>query len=126
MIETIYTDFTTKLLPKIAEGLTITKDYFMDLFGRYAKFLFIRDLTYTILCLLAIVVLGIIAYKLIRKAISDRGWNGAEMSIVFLFIPIGFAIAGFIQYGTYTIQDAYVPEIRIYQEIKGYISPTQH
>lgn len=126
MIETIYTDFTTKLLPKIAEGLTITKDYFMDLFGRYAKFLFIRDLTYTTLCLLVIIVLGIIAYKLIRKAISDGGWGGAEMAIVFLFIPIGFAIAGFIHYGTYTIQYAYVPEIRIYQEIKGYINPVQH
>jgi len=126
MLETIYTYFTTKLLPKIAEGLTITKDYFMDLFGRYAKFLFIRDLTYTVLCLLVIVVLGIITYKLIRKAISDGGWDGGEMAIIFLFIPIGFAIAGFIQYGTYAIQDVYVPEIRIYQEIKGYINPTQH
>lgn len=126
MLETIYTDFTTKLLPKIAEGLTITKDYFMDLFGRYAHFLFIRDLIYTVLCLLVITILGIVVYKLIRKAISDGGWNGAEMAILFLFIPIGFAITGFIQYSTYTIQDAYVPEIRIYQEIKGYISPTQH
>lgn len=126
MLETIYTDFTTKLLPKIAEGLTITKDYFMDLFGRYAHFLFIRDLVYTTLCLLVIIALGITLYKLIRKAISDGGWGGAETSLIFILIPIAFAIAGFIQYGTYTIQDAYVPEIRIYQEIKGYISPTQH
>jgi hypothetical protein len=83
MLETIYTDFTTKLLPKIAEGLTITKDYFMDLFGRYAHFLFIRDLIYTVLCLLVITILGIVVYKLIRKAISDGGWNGAEMAILF-------------------------------------------
>ena len=43
MIETLYNDFTTKLLPKIQEGLVITKDYFLDLFGRYVKYLIITD-----------------------------------------------------------------------------------
>lgn len=121
MIETIYNDFTTKLLPKIAEGLTITKDYFLDLFGRYAHFLFVRDLIYTILCFLGIVVVGIVLYKLIKKAMADGGWDGAEMLLLLLIIPLGFLFAGFINYGTYTTQDAYVPEIRIYQEIKGYM-----
>jgi len=121
MIETMYTDFTTKLLPKIAEGLIVTKDYFMDLFGRYAHFLFIRDLIYTVLCFLGLVVVGIVRYKLIKKSISDGGWNGAETSLMFFLIPIFFLFMGFINYGTYTIQDKYVPEIRIYQEINEYI-----
>lgn len=129
MLETIYTDFTTKLLPKIAEGLTITKDYFMDLFGRYAHFLLIRDLIYTVLCLLGMFVIGYVAYRLLKyQKEIDKEYNTPVYGFfgVILLVPLGFMIAGFIQYGTYTIQDAYVPEIRIYQEINGYISTTQH
>ena len=43
MLEQMYSDFTTKLLPKIGEGLSMTKDYFFELFGRYVKYLIIVD-----------------------------------------------------------------------------------
>ena len=36
-MQQLYTDFTTKLLLQIQQGLTITKDYFMDLFARDIK-----------------------------------------------------------------------------------------
>ena len=39
MTEKLYQDFTEKLLPKITEGLVITKEYFADLFGRYVEYL---------------------------------------------------------------------------------------
>lgn len=126
MIETIYNDFTTKLLPKIAEGLTITKDYFLDLFGRYAHFLFVRDLMYTILCFVGFIISLIItyvAYKKIKSHVDENEYDSPMyIFLIFLLLPFGFLIAGFITNLTNTIQDAYVPEIRIYQEIKGYMN----
>jgi len=41
--ETLYNDISTNVLPKIADGLTITKDYAYDLFGRYITYLIITD-----------------------------------------------------------------------------------
>jgi len=43
MIEKMYADFTTQMLPAIQTGLTITKDYFTDLFGRYVQYLIVSD-----------------------------------------------------------------------------------
>jgi len=122
MLETIYNDFTTKLLPEISEGLTITKDYFMDLFGRYAKFLFIQDLSYAILCLIALIVTLIALYKLIKKSIKDGGWDNNEIFLILFIFPILLSMLGFIINGINAIKDVYVPEIRIYEEISSHIN----
>mgnify|MGYP000570710842 CR=1 FL=1 len=122
MLETIYNDFTTKLLPKISEGLTITKDYFMDLFGRYAKFLFIQDLSFAILSLIVLIITLIVLYKLIKKCIEDDGWNGNEVLLIFFALPIILSVLGFITNGINAIKDVYVPEIRVYEEISSYIN----
>lgn len=122
MLETIYNDFTTKLLPKISEGLTITKDYFMDLFGRYAKFLFIQDLSYSILCLIILIIILIVLYKLIKKYIKDDGFDGIEILFILSILPIGLSLFGFITNGIDAIKDVYVPEIRVYEEISSYIN----
>lgn len=121
MIEQIYTDFTTKLLPKIAEGFTMTKEYFMDLFGRYAHFLFIQDVIYTSACLL-----GAIISLLIAKYCSDKkkkyvndylDWEfGIIIGIFASAVFIGFAIDNVIN----AVKDKYVPEVRIYEELKGF------
>ena len=58
-MDNIYTDFTTKLLPKIQEGLMITKDYFIDLYGRYIKYLIVTDSIWTVLCL-AVFIAGVV------------------------------------------------------------------
>lgn len=126
MLETIYNDFTTKLLPKISEGLTITKDYFMDLFGRYAKFLFIQDLSRAILCLILLIITLFVLYKLIKKCIEDGGWNGGEMFLMFFALPIIFGLFGFVDNGINAIKDVYVPEIRVYEEISSYINNNNH
>lgn len=120
MLDTIYNDFTTKLLPQIQQGLVITKDYFMDLFGRYAKFLFVQDLLYTILCFLVVVISCVALYKFIKYG-RKNDWDIEFLPIIIFFIiPIGFGIAGFVTYLTNTIKDKYVPEIRIMEEISNF------
>ena len=42
-MDKIYEDFTANVLPKISEGLSMTKDYFFDLFGRYVHYFIVVD-----------------------------------------------------------------------------------
>lgn len=121
MLETIYTDFTTKLLPKIAEGLVITKDYFTDLFGRYAHFLFIQDLIFTILCFIMFLVGTFMIYKGYK---IQKENNYDDMSFpLFLFggILMVIGIIFSMHNGMNTVKDKYLPEIRVYEELKGYM-----
>ncbi len=118
MLETIYTDFTTKLLPKIAEGLVMTKDYFMDLFGRYATYIFITDIIYAVLCLIAIFATIYIGYK-IYKAIDDIT-DPSMMFLIFLAVPLIFSITGFIQYSSEAVKVKYIPEVVVFEKIKNY------
>ncbi len=121
MIEQIYNDFTTKLLPKLAEGFTITKDYFMDLFGRYVKYLVMTD-SFGVGFGFVLMILGIIFLFKIIKFGNKNGWDEEPIIMiigsVFLII-IGFVI--FILNGDNLFKDIYIPEIRVYEELKGFI-----
>lgn len=123
MLEQLYADFTTKMLPQIQAGLTITKDYFLDLFGRYAHFLFVQDLIFTIACGLAALACTVTAYKIV-KFLYLRGKENnippESMFVILLLIPLIFSWVGFFENLTNTLKDKYIPEIRIYEEIKGF------
>lgn len=120
MIDQLYNDFTTKLLPKIAEGMVITKDFFLDLFGKYAKFLFVQDLIYTIACFLGLVIILIIMWKIHKFIQKSGGDNLIYMFFMFAILPITFSILGFFTYLSNTIKDKFIPEIRIYEELKKF------
>ena len=67
-IDKMYQDFLTNIAPKIQEGLVITKDYFVDLFGRYVKYLIVIDLLSVIACIFGIIiVVCIVTGKQINK-----------------------------------------------------------
>jgi len=66
LMDRMYDDFVNKLLPTIQEGLVITKDYFVDLFGRYVKFLIATD----ILMLIAASLTLYTAWRLSKKFIT--------------------------------------------------------
>lgn len=119
MLETIYQDFTTKLLPKIAAGFSITKDYFFDLFGRYVKYLIIQDSIYVFIGFALVVGSSIAVYKFISYG-RKNSWN-EEFAFLILFIfPI---IIGMIMFFAKTfdlIKDIYIPEVRVYEELKDF------
>lgn len=115
-MDKIYEDFTTKLLPKVAEGLVITKDYFIELFGRYIKYLIITDsiqVTISALVLLS-TILAIVIYlpKRLRKL--------DELDILWLFtiIPLTFSTVLLFEGIDNLIKSIYIPEVRIYQELQ--------
>lgn len=122
MIEQLYTDFTTKLLPTIQEGLVITKDYFIEFFGRYVKYLIITDSIYlglSIICLAA-------ASKMTLTSASEyKKEENPDNVLLILLIGVSGILAFFFLMCVATnanslIKDIYVPELRVYEELKGY------
>jgi hypothetical protein len=115
MLDQIYQDFTTKLLPQIQEGLSITKDYFMDLFGRYVKYLIIVDALSILACIVGIILPIYFAYKY-RQWIIAKTDGSVFMFLLFLLIPIGLLFTK----TTDLIKDIYIPEIRVIQQIQNF------
>ena len=126
----IYQDFTEKLLPKIQEGLVITKEYFTDLFGRYVKFLIISDSLELLgnIIFLAIVIISWFCFrKYTEKKILEVEDEEDKYSyrIVFLILT-GFLLFSLFFISTEIINsaknifsDIYISEVRIYEIIKN-------
>lgn len=128
MMEQLYTDFTTKLLPTIQEGLVITKDYFLDLFGRYIKYLIITDLLWAFVFLILSVVSLIYAKKLWKYQWDNSDYIDHSgfffLGVIFTGIFI-FGTIAFITRVTNVVKDVYIPEIRIYEQLKEYNFPRE-
>lgn len=121
MLETIYNDFTTKLVPKIAEGMVITKDYFMDLFGRYVKYLIVTDSINLGISVLVMIVGIVCVYKGIKngqKYYVESDSSFALLMIGTLALIIGFATSCYLL--TNLIKDIYIPEVRVFEQISGF------
>ena len=118
MYDQLYQDFTTKMLPMVKEGLQITKDYFMDLFGRYIKYIIITDLIWIGIATLFLIIGITFLIMGIYKSKKDD-WNGGSVpSVIFGTI---FTVSGLLIGATqaFDLAEAYnVPEIRIYKELK--------
>ena len=117
-IDTIYNDVVTNLLPKIQDGLVITKDYFLDLFGRYVKYMIVTDSLWTISGLLLTVISIWLGIYFFRWCINNEN---EELAIASLFLGISGTIIGLVMFffsGSDLIKDIYIPEIRIVQEIQ--------
>lgn len=128
-MDKIYTDFTTKLLPQIQEGLMITKDYFIDLFGRYIKYLLITDSIGAIVFFIAVWAFLWGAMKTWKygwqKPDSDYGSSNFDDLVWPIFVFIGliggiviFVIAFWIGVEN-VVKDIYIPEVRIYESLKS-------
>ena len=121
----LYEDFTTKVLPRVAEWFAMTKDYTFELWWRYIKYLIIMDA----LGILLWIIFLIASYKIFFfvKEIIER-WkieekrDEADPSWFFMFmLPIVlwiFWFAWFINNVDLFVKDLLIPEIRIYQELK--------
>lgn len=122
MMEQLYNDFTTKLLPTIQQGLVITKDYFMDLFARYIKYLIISDsiklIMYSILAIFAI-------YALNRSLKLEKPDGYYEMlpsnqwKIIFSSLAVIVCLFCVKTKTEDLIKDIYIPEVRIYQQVQS-------
>jgi len=120
----LYNDFTTKVLPKVAEWFAMTKDYAFELWWRYIKYLIIMD---TLGMLLWIIFL-IASYKIfsyqkevIKKWTIEEGRSVAYTDWKLIYVlPIIVLILWFVWLVVnvkLVTQDLLIPEIRIYQEL---------
>ena len=125
--EQLYKDFTEKLLPQIQEGLSITKDYFLDLFGRYVKYLLVVDSFWMIFGLIMFVGGCYSFYRAIKYGQKEENQDCGMWEVSSIFWVIDSAIIiliGFITFGCNLenlAKDIYIPEIRIYEELKGFV-----
>ncbi len=118
-MENIYKDFTEKFLPKIQEGLVISKDYFMDLFGRYVTYLTISDTIWAVIW----AIIAIISTLYFKKSLKFHQERGDDLFIAFvaptavgvLFITSLFSSFYFLEN---VIKDHYIPEVRIYEQLQ--------
>lgn len=126
-MEQIYNDFTTKLLPQIQEGLVITKEYFIDLYGRYIKYLILIDTLSLVFCILFVLGSSYCIYYCFQqyKEKEEDGFFGdfddgylmvSIIPLVFFVISILFTFSAMDN----LIKDIYIPEVRIMQEINSY------
>lgn len=111
----LYNDFKTQLLPKVAEGMSITKDYFLDLFGRYVKYLIITDAIWTFVGFIVLLITFFWAVPKVFKIIKDD--ESFFPLAIGLLIPIFLGGIIFFTNLDELIKDLYIPEIRVYQEI---------
>lgn len=123
-METLYNDFTTNILPKINEGLSMTKDYFFDLFGRYVKFLIVKDLIGLGIALILIVVLTLVFKKLLNWARTLDEYDKTLLiifgSVVFTLIVGSIFFIGVVENTLDLAKTIYIPEVRVLEEIQSY------
>ncbi len=131
-MEQLYADFTSKVLPALQEGLIITKEYFIDLFGRYIKYLIVID-SIGFGVSVFVVIIGMImfarkkkwAFELLDKTTQEyRSGNPGGIFLLVLFITISvIATISSFAYINNLAKDIYVPEIRVYEQLKEFNSP---
>lgn len=120
----LYEIFKTDFLPKIQAGLEITKDYFMDFFGRYIEFLLIERIILLSFSIILFLIFFIALIKFIRcskKYIEEEGeapWF-VILSILCCVVLIGASIAIVSNISGY-FKLKYVPEMVIYKEFKWF------
>lgn len=122
-MEQIYNDFTTKLLPKIQEGLTITKDYFVDLFSRYVHFLFIVDTLTAVLGFIALITTLYLTFRkngFVRWIHSGGEWDSREFAYIPIVIVMVVSFIVMISGTINAIKDKYIPEIRVIEKIQDF------
>ena len=120
-MEQLYADFTTKFLPKIQEGLVISKDYFTDLFGRYVKYLIVTDTLNVIFGIVTLVVVVFLVCNRRFRELLKKGFDDYDMWPIVACCGIGLAtVIGIILFFTgltSLVKDIYIPEVRIYQKL---------
>lgn len=120
MLETIYNDFVTKVLPQVQEGLVITKDYFFDLFGRYVKYLVVIDSILLAANVIAIILLVIYWRMMFTRKWYEVGDGGLVIvsAIITVFGCLFALLPGLFINTTHLVKDIYIPEVRVYEELK--------
>lgn len=127
-IESVYEKFQSDVLPKIQEGLSITKDYFMDLASRYVSYLFWTDVAAIVMCFILFAVALPVGIKVLKKGIKignerryDTDGFGITMGgVIIIVVSIMGGLLPAIINSFDLIKVLTVPEIRILEDFNSY------
>lgn len=129
MLEKIYADFTTHIAPKIAEGFVMGKDYFIDAFGRYVKYLIVINSLWAVALVIGACFAFRLAFRLLKEAKTISAGNKGKdyfsktapdayyVGGVLLFCVAVGAIGASFANVTAAIKCSIVPEICVYDEL---------
>lgn len=122
MKEQLYTDFVNNVLPKLQEGMTMTFEYFTDLFGRYVTYLFITDVISAVLFFISfLTIILILINKKYRVWFSEANDDYNPVGGISLIVGAILAVV-FFTFAVDSTFDAikakYIPEVRVYEEIQ--------
>lgn len=122
MKEQLYTDFVNNVLPKLQEGMTMTFEYFTDLFGRYVTYLFITDVISAVIYFIVFLAITLVLinkrYRAwFSKCNAEYNPTGNISFVVGVIMAISFFI--FAIDSTFdAIKAKYIPEVRVYESIQ--------
>ena len=131
MIEKMYADFTTQMLPAIQTGLTITKDYFTDLFGRYVQYLIVTDSIDAAVSLIVFIASIVLFTKTKNKLKEVLDWNDKNdyyerkedmqywIACAGCILGIIFGAICFLGSLANLVKDIYIPEVRVFEKIQN-------
>ena len=128
-INQIYDQFSKQIAPKIAEWFTMTKDWFINLSGRYVEYSIMYEMIWIILSSIIVIVLSIVAvkvYKFFNKPEKDEGWSERSdrlatkwlLSLVASLVALVFFIV-WVSSAFSLVKRKYVPEIQMYKELSN-------
>ena len=119
MKQELYDTFMTEVIPRVQEGLVITQEYFTDLFGRYITYLIVTDIM-AIATVLAIFGISIWLMKVLIKKGTEKDWEPEySIGIISILVINGVvAVPLLLKTTTDLVKVIYIPEVRIYEEIK--------
>ncbi len=123
MLDKMYSDLVNNVMPKIAEGVIITKDYFVDLFGRYVEFILVWDSTMVVISVLTGIVLALVFHGCVKRIRNAGDYNDPDYKdIDNEIICSAMALCFFVINGVFFLHSLknlfmtlYVPEIRVYE-----------
>ena len=120
----MYADFVSNVLPKVQEGLVITQDYFMDLFGRYVQYLLVIDSVLLAMSVLGVVIVPYTVYKFKAWIFEEDTYGLMFERIMPLFVVLStifiLSFIGLFANGSNLAKDIYIPEVRVYEELRNF------
>lgn len=120
-MEKMYEDFVNVVLPYVQEGMVISYEYFIDLFGRYVKFLIIIDSLGVILWFIVVALSFYTARKLFYYFREKDKLDEPPFIIPAALLAVLTAAGAlmFFEKATDLAKALTVPEIRVYEEIQS-------
>lgn len=127
-VDRLYEDFRNEIAPRIAEGFSLSKDYFEDVSGRLVTYLIVTDALAVVVWVVA-ACLALLSANILRKKAAalynkdEYGGDGACVPVygaaIILAVICGLLALFAIDSVMDLLASIMVPELRVLEYMKG-------